>query len=85
MINDTLGNVFYLHAKRRARQVRKNYSDPAGLQARNLRRIIRRTKKTAFGRKFSFNKIRSVKDYQKAVPLFSYEKMKPWIDRCLEG
>jgi hypothetical protein len=40
---------------------------------------------TLFGRKYEFAKLRSVADYQKAVPLTRYDDYLPYVDRLVEG
>lgn len=66
---------------------RKEYRD-MGRRGRNisektLRRIIRKNRNTEFGRKYHFEDIKSPDDYQKAVPLTTYEDFRPYIERMV--
>src|SRR5688500_7782341 len=40
---------------------------------------------TEFGRQYHFSKIQSLADYKQAVPVQSYDDLKPFIDRMLNG
>lgn len=40
---------------------------------------------TEFGRKYNFSGIQSVNDFKKAIPIHSYEAVKPFIDRMMQG
>jgi hypothetical protein len=67
---------FALHARLRTAQVAA--LDPRQVQLSSLMRLVRRAKETRFGRDHGFNRIQSVADYQKAVPLRTYEAL--WND-----
>jgi hypothetical protein len=59
-------------------------------QDRVLKKLLRRAKNTAFGNTFHFDallKSESVaKDFQKAVPIFNYNKIyNEWWHKCIEG
>src|SRR5579859_3574432 len=51
---------------------------PVEAQARQLRRLLARGERTKFGRDHGFSRIRSVADYQAAVPLRHYDDF--WAD-----
>jgi len=40
---------------------------------------------TAFGKDHGLAKVQSIKDYQKAVPVRSYEELRSYVDRMVEG
>ena len=52
---------------------------------RTLRGILRRSRDTEYGRACNFDDIRSAEDYQKAVPLSSYDDYRPYIERMITG
>ncbi len=58
---------------------------PADAQEEKLREICARNAGTDFGRGHAFDRIRSVADYQAAVPPQTYETLVPWIDRVTAG
>lgn len=58
---------------------------PQEAQWKKLQQILRNNAQTEFGRQHGFDKIRSVKDYQAAVPIRDYEALRPWMERVLAG
>lgn len=64
--------------------------DPIKYQEEVLKNLIEKAKFTAFGKKFNFNTLVNseniIKDFQKAVPIFDYDKMnEDWWHYLLEG
>ncbi|MGP0065473.1 MAG: GH3 auxin-responsive promoter family protein [Isosphaeraceae bacterium] len=53
-------------------------ADAVAMQARTLRNLVHRARKTRFGRDHRFARIDSVADFQAAVPLRTYESL--WTD-----
>ena len=48
-------------------------------------KLIDHAKRTKFGEKYDFKSIDSIEKFQERVPVQSYEKIKPYIDRLLKG
>jgi hypothetical protein len=67
---------FHIHARLRKATVESQ--SPARTQQRVLLRLLERARVTRFGRDHRFDQIRDVVDFQKAVPLRSYESL--WND-----
>lgn len=59
--------------------------NPFLAQKRLLLEIIAKNKKTEYGEKYSFSKIKTIKDYQQSLPLTNYESLRPLIKRMLRG
>lgn len=55
--------------------------DPAGAQASLLLRRLRDNAGTAYGRAHGFERIRSVGELQRRVPVVDYDALEPWIAR----
>jgi len=70
---------------RQATQFERHCRDPRGTQERLLRRILEINAGTEFGRIHHFRSIRTIEDYQKAVPKSSYSDLEPFIRRATEG
>src|SRR5689334_15968017 len=70
------GALLRRFARRRAAFLDR--ADPAELQRRTLRRLVRRARDTRFGRDHDFAGVRSVADYQRRVPLRDYDAL--WHD-----
>jgi hypothetical protein len=75
-------NLAYLAYSRR-RTLALAAADPSAVQAAGLRRLLHRARDTRFGRDHGFWAIRSVEQYQKAVPLRTYEELwKDYLEPC---
>lgn len=57
----------------------------SNVQEKLLLGILRKNKNTEYGRKYDFDSIRGIKDFQKKVPLLDYEPYIPYIRRICEG
>ncbi len=64
---------------------RRALRNPAQTQRSILARLLRANAGADFGRKHAFASIKSVRDFQSAVPIQSYEEIEPWIDRIKAG
>jgi hypothetical protein len=71
---------FHLEAGLRTAELLE--ADPVEMQARTLRRLVRRASRTRFGREHRFDRIRSVSNFQDAVPIRTYESL--WTDYLKE-
>jgi hypothetical protein len=71
---------FHLQARVRAGELQR--CAPIDVQARTLHRLLHRARATRFGRDHGFDRIRSVADFQRRVPLRTYESL--WADYLQE-
>jgi len=55
------------------------------ISERTLKGILRRSRNTELGRKYGFSDIKTPLEYQKAVPLSTYEDYKPYIRRMIDN
>jgi len=67
------------------RRFKKALQNPEQHQQQRLMQMIKANQDTAFGRKHSFKKIASIKDYQSYVPAANYEDLQPYIDKLRRG
>ena len=70
---------------RRLRQVARAQENPSAAQERLLLGFVRRAAATEWGRTHGFAAIRSVRDFQRAVPIASYEDLAPLWHRAFDG
>src|SRR5207248_7359996 len=63
------------HLKAALRTAALERADPVRTQERTLRRLVHRARATRFGRDHGFRRIRSVADFQRAVPIRTYESL----------
>ena len=80
-----LSPVISLIARLRFRAVHNWVSFPVSAQRDVLQHLITQAQFTEFGRKYSFRKFNTVKDFKKNVPILEYDDMKPYIDRMMKG
>ena len=66
-------------------QFRKRCASPLEMQKNLLDHIIQKNQTAQFGKDHSFKHIRSVRDYQRTVPINTYEDLKPYIERAFRG
>jgi hypothetical protein len=71
-----IDGVMRRYSRRRAAQF--EHLPDAAVQERTLLRLVRRARRTRFGRAHDFDRVRCVRDYQNRVPLRSYEDF--WRD-----
>ncbi len=59
--------------------------NPMRAQNAVLRKIVRRSRTSEYGRKYDFANIRSIDDFRKTVPLTRYEDYAPYVERMMRG
>ena len=77
--------IYYLAFARRARQIARYATEAEELQTRQWSYLVRSAQNTAFGRNCGFGSLVAPEDFRKAVPLSTYDEIKPWIERMLNG
>lgn len=80
-----LAYVAGLHASAQARAFLAAHSRTAQTQQRLLSELVRRHADTAFGREHGLGAVRSYEDFIKAVPVRTYDQLRPWMRRVFEG
>jgi hypothetical protein len=73
LVRARVNRAYAGYARRRVEALTK--ADSVAVQARVLRRLVRKARFTRFGRDHAFASIRSVGDYQRAVPLRTYDDL----------
>ncbi len=68
-------------SSRAAKRFEQSTKNPAAIQRELLLSIIKRNAATEYGRKYNFSSINSIEDYQRQVPVISYNDIKDDIDR----
>src|ERR1700733_10746456 len=58
---------------------------PEVAQRELLFSILRRDANCIYGRAHSLERVRSVEDFQAALPVATYEDLRPWVERILDG
>ncbi|MGX7757876.1 GH3 auxin-responsive promoter family protein [Streptomyces angustmyceticus] len=65
--------------------LRDTFADPVGHQRRVLSDLLEFNAGTEYGKQHGFDRIRTLDDYRKAVPLQTYADLEPWIERVAGG
>lgn len=58
---------------------------PVSAQREVLQNLVTSAQYTAFGKKYNFARLFTLKDFKKNVPIHEYEDMRPYIMRMMEG
>jgi hypothetical protein len=78
-------HVWAATALRPRRRFQDALSHPAEVQSARLRGYLQRHGDTAFGRAHGFARIRSFEQFQAAVPIATYDRLAPYVDRIAAG
>jgi hypothetical protein len=70
---------------RDARRFEKSLKEPKKVQEQLLKEILTSGEDTVFGRDHHFREVSSAEDYSRKVPVVSYENLRPYIDRVVDG
>ena len=83
MITQIINKVAF---SRRLRQIKRYASHAAEIQQEQLDALVHRARRTAFGRQYGFSDAGfDYKRFSATVPLVTYDEIKPWIERMLQG
>jgi hypothetical protein len=77
--------VFSWFIKKRVHQIDLFRKFPVEVQQEWFENLLENGRLTSFGKEHGFDKIRTVADFKKAVPVRTYEEFKPYIDRLRDG
>lgn len=59
--------------------------NPMKAQEKTLKKILKKNKNCELGKKFNFANINSIADYQKMVPLSTYDDYDPYVERIIHN
>ncbi len=66
-------------------EVEYHTKDPMKAQRSTLKKILGRNKNCEIGKKYNFRDIKTIEDYQRMVPLSTYEDYEPYVERMIHG
>jgi GH3 auxin-responsive promoter len=72
-------------ARLRLWRVQNWISYPVAAQRNVLQNLVTQAQYTEFGRKYSFSKLFTIKDFKKRIPIHEYDDIKPYILRMMNG
>lgn len=71
--------------KKRIHQIELFIKHPIEVQKETFLKLIKEAKNTAWGKKYDYNSISSIAEFQERVPISSYENIYPWIEKMMKG
>lgn len=71
--------------KKRIHQIELFMKYPHDVQDELFKKLILEASNTEFGKKYGFSDIESISEFQQRVPVFTYEKLFPYIKRLMQG
>jgi len=71
--------------ERRLPRIEAMKKHPGEVQQRVFNQLIRRGRRTEWGRRHHYNSIQTIQDFQQRVPVSSYEDLFPYIERVMKG
>ena len=66
-------------------EVNRATKKPMEAQEKTLKKILKKNKNCELGKKFNFENIKSIEDYQKMVPLSTYDDYAPYVERIIHN
>jgi hypothetical protein len=71
--------------KKRLTHLERFMNHPLEVQEELFKRLIGKSRQTAFGKQFDYSSIKRITDFKKRVPTHTYEQLYPYIERVLKG
>jgi hypothetical protein len=85
LINAPIGMYLRRHRRETDALLRDLTHRPESFQERALLRIVHANAPTTYGRDHRFGSIRGVDDFRSAVPINTYEELRPYVDAVANG
>ena len=60
-------------------------TNPDCHQLRLLKQVIQKNQTTQFGERYSFREIQSLEQFQRQIPISTYEELEPWMASQIQG
>lgn len=77
--------IFRLYLDYRLRRIDRFRRYPHAVQQAQLQARLAAGRKTAFGRDFGLERVKSAEEFARCVPTFDYERFKPYVERMFAG
>jgi hypothetical protein len=80
-----LNSAWLMQCRAEALRYERAFDDVEGTQSAVLRQCLMRNAESEFGREYGFTRIHSARQFQRQIPLCSYESLGTWINRIADG
>ncbi len=77
--------ILTLKGKKSLREIMQNCARANDLSRELLMQIVRDNRDTEYGRRYHFDRIRSIEDYKRLVPFSTYDDYAPYIERMVNN
>lgn len=77
--------LFLVYSKLRINEIKSLRENPYKYQENFLFEILNKARNTEYGKKYNFEQIKSLQDFQKQIPIVSYEDIFSYIERMIKG
>jgi len=82
----SIANLIWLQSLSNDYKSFKKYlKDPHKIQNRILKKYLQENKNTVYGKKYSFTSINSISEFQRRLPIISYEDIEGYIKKIAQG
>lgn len=69
----------------RAKTIEKYATHSEEMQQKVLMNLVSRAKNTEWGKKYGYSNIKTYEDFRNNVPVQTYEEVKPYVERMMQG
>lgn len=80
-----INKLYLTYSHKLLKEIEQSKKEPLQFQYKWFEYLIKCGKETKFGQEHNFDAIKSVKDFQRNVPVRDYNATAPYINRMLEG
>ena len=85
MLFTPLNKIVIFFTQLRLKRMRRDLENPTETQRILLRQMLKTAKRTTYGKKYKFKKIKNYQDFKARVPIREYESMSPFIQKTRDG
>lgn len=82
---DVIMRIIALKGKQSLKGLEKYSKEPMKVNSDLLKKILKENKNTEYGKLHNFDKIRTVEDFRKNIPITGYDDFAPYIERMKNG
>ncbi|MFB6258086.1 MAG: GH3 auxin-responsive promoter family protein [Flavobacteriales bacterium] len=81
----SLTSILSWALRSRVERIERFKKDPLGVQKAQLSELVRKGKRTQWGKEHELGRVKGPEDFRDRIPLSDYEGLKPYIERTMKG
>lgn len=82
---DILTQTISLLFRRRQKEIERYAQETDAIQRRQLHALLTAARRTEWGEKYAYKSIRTYEDFRERVPVQTYDEIKPYVMRMING